>query len=133
MTKRISASIHTLQAIRREKRGQKLYEYIKKHYGETAYSLAKKLKWPLTSVQELVDELIASGFLRIEEITEDGRLKKKLYPLKLKDATYTDFNEEELSDPLIKNIVNRAQEKGFSIYIHRKDGTVIELKPNSNL
>ena len=113
----------------REARGLQLYDYIRLHPGETSYSLAKQLHWPLRSVQSLLEELEADSLIKNRRLVENGRLKREFFVMEFEDFDFVDYDEDELNDPLIQQLLERTKNHGVSVFIHRNDGTTLELKP----
>ena len=76
-------------AKQKTKRAIRVYDYIEKHPGQTAYSIAKRLNWAYSTVQILIKELAEEKLIEIVQEVENGRVKKKLY---LKNYSINDFN-----------------------------------------
>ncbi len=62
-----------------------LYEFINKYRGLSIYEIAKKLGWSAGKVHAIVKRLEERGLVRAEFIVENGRVKKKIYPVDWKD------------------------------------------------
>ena len=118
---------------KREERAMQLHDFIEKRPGETAYSLAKKLSLPLGTVQSLLVDLQNENLIKIIQVVEKGRTKKKVYITGLEDHDFIDYHEHELNDPLIQKLIEKTRNKGLTVFIHRKDGSRIEVKPEQVL
>jgi DNA-binding MarR family transcriptional regulator len=64
-------------------------EYLERHPGSTTYDISKGLSWTAGKVQGCLKRL--EDDLKVEEIVEGGRLKKKFYVKKIED--FLDFSK----------------------------------------
>jgi DNA-binding MarR family transcriptional regulator len=74
--------------IRAELKGERaeeyLYAFVNTHRGLTIHELSKRLGWNAVVVQSIVKRLEKDGLIRINE-SEEGELKRKIYPVEWKD------------------------------------------------
>ena len=120
--------------IEREHKKRELFKFIRDNPGETAYSITKKTKLRLTSVQELLKELEEDLEIKIETITDNNRIKRIVRAMTLYDLTYDYFLFANMQNPKIKDrVIKQAkmtQEKGIDIQIEMEDGQVVILSPD---
>lgn len=111
----------------REERSIALYDYIEDHPGETPYSLSKTFNLALGTVQSLIKDLDQENLIKIIPSIDQGRVKKKLYVRNFEDFHFVDYYDHELNDPLVQQLIEKTRTTGISVFIHRKDGSKIEL------
>ncbi|OLS21719.1 MAG: hypothetical protein HeimC3_34040 [Candidatus Heimdallarchaeota archaeon LC_3] len=110
----------------REERMEKIYDYLEVHKNQehTAYSLAKSLKITLSTVQQLLDNLFTDGLIILEQKVEKNRVKKTARIKRVNEFVFTELSE---NNPKLEQMINKAHEKGLSVWIHKKDGTKYEI------
>lgn len=113
----------------REERALELYDYIENRPNQTAYSLAKRFPYPLRTIQLLLGLLEDENLIKIEQVIENGRIKKIARVIEVKDVTYDTFNEELVPDPVVQKLIHKTLQKGASVFIYQNNGSKIELKP----
>ncbi len=114
--------------IEREKRKEKLIEFIRMNPGETAYSISKNTGWPLKTVQNLLFELEDDLEIKIESEVENGRVKNKVMLRSAFDLTWTNFTEANLTDPIGMQLVKNSLRKHIPVSIHNDDGTTVIIE-----
>ena len=74
--------------IRAELKGERaeeyLYEFVNAQRGLTIHELSKRLGWNAVEVHSIVRRLEEDGLIRLNE-SEEGELKRKVYPVEWKD------------------------------------------------
>jgi len=113
----------------REERAIKVYDYIESYPNQTAYSLKKRFNYPLRTIQTLINSLEEEKLIKMDQIVENGRVKKVVQVTEVTDQIYDTFNKEIANDPVIKELIERTIAKGHSVFIHDNNGSKIELKP----
>ncbi|OLS21720.1 MAG: hypothetical protein HeimC3_34050 [Candidatus Heimdallarchaeota archaeon LC_3] len=110
-----------------EERAIELYDYLEDKPNQTIYSLSKKFNYSLKSTENIINKLIEEGLIKIKQIMDNGRTKNIVNILEFEDYTFEDYNEENITDEFLEKLIERTKATGVSVYIHRKDGSKIEL------
>lgn len=116
----------------KEERFDKILDYLELHPEQTAYSLNKIFKWNIRYINESLKELADSGLIKLEKKIEKNRLKLIASPLTIKDATWDTFREENIKDPAIQKLISKTYANGGSVWIHKENNEVYELRPPKN-
>lgn len=61
----------------------KLYEYLKRHEGQSIYGISKDLGWSTGKVQRALERI--SDDIKNEIIVENGRVKRRIYLKEIED------------------------------------------------
>ncbi|MFO7967066.1 MAG: helix-turn-helix domain-containing protein [Archaeoglobaceae archaeon] len=80
--------------IKREAAEDYLYEFINTHSGLSIYEIAKKLDWSTGKVYDIVKTLEDSGLITTQKSEENGRIKKRVYPVSWKELLPEDVKEK---------------------------------------
>ncbi|OLS22280.1 MAG: hypothetical protein HeimC3_31570 [Candidatus Heimdallarchaeota archaeon LC_3] len=110
-----------------EERAIELYDYLEDKPNQTIYSLSKKFNYSLKSTENIINKLIEEGLIKIKQIMDNGRTKNIVNIMEFEDYTFEDYNEENITDAFLEKLIERTKLTGVSVYIHRKDGSKIEL------
>ncbi len=116
----------------KEERFDKILDYLELHPEQTAYSLNKIFKWNIRYINESLKELADSGLIKLEKKIEKNRLKLVASPLTVKVVSWDTFREENIKDPAIQNLINKTYSNGGSVWIHKENNEVYELRPPIN-
>lgn len=81
-----------------EERGEEIYDYIEENPGETAYSLAKILKIPRPTLQNILFQLEKDGLL-VSELTKKNNRTKKVFRVKRFEEYTHKLTEKDLLIP----------------------------------
>ena len=111
----------------RAERAIEIYDFIEKYPGETAYSIHRKVKIPLNTIQSLLNDLLEENLIKIIQLIEKGRAKKKIYVMGLTDYSFDEYTEDEVDDHLLISIIEAIEDRKIDVFIHRKNGDKIQL------
>ena len=91
-----------------EERGEEIYDYIEENPGGTAYSLAKILKIPRPTLQNILNQLEKDGLL-VSELTRKNNRTKKVFRVKQFEEYTHKLTEKELlvPQPQLELILNK--------------------------
>ena len=116
----------------KEERFDKIMDYLELHPGQTAYSLNKIFKWNIRYINESLKELAEIGLIKLEKKIEKNRVKLIASPLTVKDVTWDTFREENVNDPDIQKLITKTYATGGSVWIHKDNHEVYELRPKNH-
>ena len=119
----------------KERRLEDIYDYLEEHPGQTAYSLSKikRLKLNKETARLSLLELEHRGDVKFVEKVEHGRKKKIAYLTPLSEYYFTRFNEESLTIPEARELLEKSRKAGYAITIVRSDGREVEILPGEDL
>ncbi len=80
--------------IEREAAEDYLYEFVNAHCGLSIYEIAKKLEWSTGKVCDIVKTLEDSGLIKTQKLEENGRIKKRVYPVSWKGLLPEDVKDK---------------------------------------
>ncbi|MFP3910338.1 MAG: MarR family transcriptional regulator [Archaeoglobaceae archaeon] len=80
--------------IEREAAEDYLYEFVNTYSGLSIYEIAKKLEWSTGKVYDIVKSLEDSGLIKTQKLEENGRIKKRVYPISWKELLPEDVKEK---------------------------------------
>lgn len=80
--------------IEREAAEDYLYEFVNTYSGLSIYEIAKKLEWSTGKVYDIVKSLEDSGLIKTKKLEENGRIKKRVYPVSWKELLPEDVKEK---------------------------------------
>ena len=111
-----------------ENRSEEIYNYLEDNPNQTAYSLSKNLGYSLKTVQNILDKLVDEGIVKIRQFIDRGRGKKVINTKDFVENSFEHYNEEFVTDQLLDQLILKVKDsKGIVVFIHRKDGSIIEL------
>lgn len=113
----------------KDERQEKILEYIEAYPGQTSYSLNKVFHYNLRYISDLLKDLEENGLIKLEKKTENNRTKLVASPLTVNDVTWDSFSETIVNDPVIQLLIQKTMNGGGSVWIHKSDGNIIELRP----
>ena len=122
---------------KREVRKLQMIGYIKKYPNQTAYSIAKSLKWPIATTQSLLKNLEEDMDIIVTLKNENNRIKKVVNLRSIYDFTYDYFILANFLNPKIRDrtlkFAKATQKKNINIQIEMNDGSIVTLSPEQSI
>lgn len=133
MTMRATKAFVEKKEEQRGKRKEQLLNKIRMKPGETAYSLSKLIDIPLSSIQNLLNELEEELEIKIVETKEKGRIKKTAYIMGIDDFIHDFFNFVTIDHPTTIRLMKNARKNKKPITFAMPDGSEQILMPNESI
>lgn len=132
-TKKATETFIIKKAEERERRKEKLMTIIHEKPGETAYSLSILTGLPLSSIQNLLNELENELEIKYVFRNEKGREKKAVYITTIDDFIHDRFNFEVIDHQWTKRLMKSARKQKLPITFEMNDGSERILQPDESI
>ncbi len=140
--KRRSTKANTIKATRafqankqkmRAEAKDNIFNFIQNNQNHTAYSVSKTLKYPLSSTQSIINELVFDLKIVYDEEEEKGRKRKVLRVFSYDDFIFDNFNIENLTDPFAVSQMEKTLSRNYNVNIMKADGSIDIITPEDSL